>query len=307
MTAFGSTSPRSGFAALVGAPNVGKSTLLNRLVGARLSIVSPKPQTTRRRVLGVVTRPQGQVAFVDTPGLREGRAGLHRYLARQSVHALADADLILFMIEAPRRPEQGVAPENCFVLDRLTVGTRTFLVINKIDQAAKPTLLPLIDSYRQRFAFTEVVLISARTGEGVEDLLRLVFAALPEGGPMFEPDTFTDQEERSLASEYIREQVLRHCHQEIPHSAAVTVDSFDEARRGPPAGLVRIDATIHLEKESQRAIVIGKGGSMLKKIGSGARASIEQLLGARVYLSLHVRVEPKWSERAEALRKLGYT
>jgi len=315
MSAIASSSRHSGFAALIGAPNVGKSTLLNRLVGARLSIVSPKPQTTRGRVLGVVTRPEGQVALVDTPGLQAAKGNLHRYLARQAVHALSDADLILFMIEPPRRADQPIGDENRFILDRLSRAAKpSFLVINKIDQVAKARLLPLIESYQKRFPFEEAVPISAKTGDGLANLLRLVFARLPEGEPIFEAETLTDQAERALAAEYIREQVLLHCREEIPHSSAVTVESFDESEREPRpgdrgkplAGLVRIHATIHVERYSQRAIVIGTHGSMLKKIGVGARSSIEQLLGAHVYLSLHVRVEPRWSERPEALKKLGY-
>ena len=315
MSAFASSSRHSGFAALIGAPNVGKSTLFNRLVGARLSIVSPKPQTTRGRVLGVVTRSEGQVALVDTPGLQASKGSLHRYLARQAVHALSDADLILFMIEPAPRADQPIGEENRFILDRLSRATKpSFLVINKIDQVAKARLLPLIESYQKRFAFEEAVPISAKTGHGLAHLLKLVLARLPEGEPIFEAETLTDQAERGLAAEYIREQVLLHCRQEIPHSSAVTVESFDESEREPRpgdggkprAGLVRIHATIHVERYSQRAIVIGKHGSMLKKIGVGARSSIEQLLGAHVYLSLYVRVEPRWSERPEALKKLGY-
>jgi GTPase len=315
MSSPASNSPHSGFAALIGASNVGKSTLLNRLVGAKLSIVSPKPQTTRGRVLGVITRPKGQVAFIDTPGLQAAKGSLRRYLARLAVHALSDADLALFMIEPPRRASQPIPEVNRSILDRLAgAGKPSFLVINKIDQIAKPRLLPLIESYRQHFPFAEVAPVSAKTGDGVQNLLQLVLAHLPEGDPMFDAETLTDQAERALVAEYIREQILLHCREEIPHSTAVTVDSFDESEREPRlgdrgkplAGLVRIQATIHLERESQRSIVIGKGGKMLKTIGIGARASIEQLLRAHVYLSVHVRVEPRWSERPEALKKLGY-
>jgi GTP-binding protein Era len=314
-SATASSSRHSGFAALIGAPNVGKSSLLNRLAGAKLAIVSPKPQTTRGRILGIVTRPEGQVAFIDTPGVHQAKRGLNRHLVQVALHALSDADLVLFMIEPPARPSDPISDANRLILKRLGETKKAaFLLINKIDQIAKPRLLALIDAYRQEFSFVEVVPVSAKTGDGVEELLALVIAHLPIGAPLFDEETLTDQAERALVAEYIREQVLRHCREEIPYSAAVTVDSFDESERaqgspdrsGPLAGLVRIHATIHLERESQRGIVIGRGGQMLKRVGADARASIEPLLGAHVYLSLHVRVEPYWSERPEALRKLGY-
>jgi GTP-binding protein Era len=310
-----SPSRHSGFAALVGAPNVGKSTLLNRLAGAKLSIASPKPQTTRARILGVVSRAEGQVAFVDTPGLHPAKRGLNRHLVQIALHAMADADLVLLMVEAPAHPSRRIPELDRFVVERLAAEKkRAFLLINKIDRTAKPDLLGVIDTYRRQLEFVEVVPISATRGDGVDELLALVLSCLPEGEPMFDEDMLTDQAERALAAEYIREQLLRHCRDEIPYSAAVTVGAFDESERMQPraeagnqlAGLVRIDATIHLERESQRGIVIGKGGRMLKTVGAAARVEIEQLLGARVYLALHVRVEPRWSERPEALRKLGY-
>ncbi len=306
---------RSGFAALIGAPNVGKSTLLNRLAGAKLAIVSPKAQTTRHRILGVVSRPEGQVAFIDTPGLHPAGRGLNRRMVEQSLHALSDADVALFTIEPPAQSSEPISPVNRFILDRLGEAKKpALLVINKVDRVAKPRLLPLIEAYRQELSFAEVVPVSAKTGAGIEELIALAIAQLPEGAPMFDEETLTDQAENALVAEYVREQVLRHCRDEIPYSTAVTVDSFDESEREPRpgdkgkklAGLVRIHATIHLERDSQRSIVIGKGGQMLKTIGTDARGAIENLLGAHVYLSLHVRVEPRWTERPAALRKLGY-
>ena len=208
-----------------------------------------------------------------------------------------------------------VSPGNRAVLEALQKANKpTFLVINKIDSVSKPLLLPLIDTYRQAFSFAEVMPISARTGEGVEALMTEVIKVLPKGEALFDPDMLTDQQERQLVAEYIREQVLHHCHQEIPYSVAVLVDHFDESERepsGPPgrgglAGLVRIAATIYVERDSQKAIVIGKRGQMLKTIGSDARKVIERMLGTHVYLSILVKVEPRWSDSPAGLRKLGY-
>jgi GTPase len=309
---------RSGFAALIGRPNVGKSTLLNRLTGEKLAIVSPKPQTTRNRILGVVTRPEGQVAFLDTPGIHEAKGGLNKLMVDVALRAAEDCDLIMFLVEPPvnERRVAEIGPVDRFILDRLKRAAKpTMLVINKVDQVNKLQLLPLIDLYQKEYPFAEVFPISARTGEGVDELFALVLSHLPEAEPMFEAEMLTDQAERVLVGEYIREQLLRHCHQEIPYSAAVVVNFFDESERAPVPGkkgrnglqgLVRIDATIFVERDSQKAIVIGKRGTMLKTIGTDARKSIERLLGANVYLNLLIRVEPRWSERPESRKKMGY-
>ncbi len=306
---------RSGFAALIGRPNVGKSTLLNQLTGEKLAIVSGKPQTTRNRILGVVTRPEGQVAFVDTPGIHQAKGELNRYMVDVALQAVDDVDLVLFVIEPTPAEVPSVGPGNRFILERLQKSKKpTFLVINKIDTVPKAVLLPLIDLYRREFPFAEVVPISAREEDGVEHLFQVVLQHLPEGEPVFPEDMLTDQAEKALVAEYIREQVLRHCRQEIPYSTAVLVDFFDESEREPPpgtppgklAGLIRIAASIYVERDSQKAIIIGKQGQMLKTIGTDARKSIQRLLGAHVYLSLRVRVEPRWSERPEGLKKLGY-
>jgi GTP-binding protein Era len=305
----------SGFAALIGRPNVGKSTLLNRIVGEKLAIVSSKPQTTRNRILGVINRPQGQLALLDTPGIHQAKGELNRYMVEVALNAASEVELVLFLVEPPEGAPE-VSPGNRYILEKLQqIKKPTFLVINKVDAVEKPKLLPLIDRYRQEFPFAQIVPISAREGDGVEVLLDQVYAALPEGPPMFDPDTFTDQAERQLVAEYIREQVMRHCRQEVPYSTAVVVEVFDESDREPLedvppkaglAGLVRIHARIFVERDSQKAIVIGKRGQMLKTIGTDARKSIERLLGTHVYLSLQVKVEPRWSERQDALRKLGY-
>jgi GTPase len=306
---------RSGFAALIGRPNVGKSTLLNQLTGEKIAIVSPKPQTTRSRILGVVTRPEGQVAFIDTPGIHEAKGELNRYMVEAALAAVDDVDLVLFLIEPPGGETPAVSPGNRTILERLQSAKKpTFLVINKIDSIPKTALLPLIDLYRKEFPFAEVVPVSAREGDGVEHLFKTVLGHLPEGERLFDAEMLTDQAERAIVAEYIREQVLRHCRQEIPYSAAVLIEEFDETEREPIkpqapgrlAGLVRIMAVLVVERESQKAIVIGKGGTMLKTIGTDARKSIERLLGTHVYLSLRVKVEERWSERPEGLKKLGY-
>lgn len=306
---------RSGFATLIGRPNVGKSTLLNRLTGEKLAIISHKPQTTRHRILGVVHRPDAQVALVDTPGVHDAKGQLNKYMLEVALSAAEDTDINLFLIEPVDGVVEEVSPGNRAVMEALERANRpTILVINKIDTVPKPMLLPLIDTYQKAFSFAQVLPVSARTGEGVDALMDELVRLLPEGPPLFDTDMLTDQQERQLVAEYIREQVLHNCRQEIPYSVAVTIDAFDESEREPGrelkpgevGGLVRIAASIHVERDSQKAIVIGKQGQMLKTIGSGARRSIERLLGAKVYLSILVKVEPRWSETAAGLRKLGY-
>lgn len=309
---------RSGFVALVGRPNVGKSTLLNRLAGEKLAIVSPKPQTTRNRILGVVTRPEGQIAFVDTPGIHRRRGELNRYLLQVALSAAGEVDLNLMLIEMPERAASEaveVDPEDRRVLRQLEEKRKPIaLAINKIDRAPRERILPLTDAYLREFPFIEIVPTSALTGDGVEELFRTLLGHLPEGPALFDPEMLTDQAERQLAAEYIREQILRRTREEVPHSTAVVVDLFDESERAPRhgtrpgelGGLVRILATIHVERESQKGILIGKGGRMLKEIGTDARKAIERLLGTHVYLDLRVAVEPRWSERKQGLRKLGY-
>ncbi|GMU60420.1 MAG: GTPase Era [Myxococcaceae bacterium] len=326
---------RSGFAALIGRPNVGKSTLLNRLLGEKVAIVSPKPQTTRTRILGVVTRPEGQVAFFDTPGVHQAKGALNKFMVDVALTAAKECDMVLFLVEAEGLKEDvapSVSPGNRFVLEKLKkLGKPVVLVLTKIDTVKKPLLLPLIDLYRKEFPFASVMPVSARHDEGLDALFLAVLQHLPGEELIFPPDMFTDQAERALVAEYVREQVLRHCRQEIPYSAAVVVEVFDEAERYTPppkrkekqpkkgkerapeararpelTGLVKIHANIFVERDSQKAIVIGKRGQMLKTIGTDARQAVERLLGCHVFLSLQVKVEPRWSERQDALRKMGY-
>jgi GTPase len=306
----------SGVVALVGRPNVGKSTLLNRLVGEKVAIVSPKPQTTRTRILGIVNRPDGQVALVDTPGLHQPKGSLGQAMVALALGAVEDVDLVVLVVEPTlgkdgRTPE--LTPENRSILERLS-GLRKprFLVLNKVDAVAKAPLLPLAELYRDALGFDETFFISARTGEGVDEFLESLLRRLPPGEPLFPVDTFTDQSERLLAAELIREQVLHHCREEVPHASAVAIEVFDESDRaprsgaqGPLQGLVRIAATIFVERESQKAIVIGKRGSMLKAIGTDARAALERMLGTHIYLSLRVKVELRWRDTDRGLRRVG--
>jgi GTP-binding protein Era len=297
---------RAGFAAIVGRPNVGKSTLLNRLLGHKLAIVSPKPQTTRSRILGVVTRPDAQIALLDTPGLHAARGGLNARMVQQALHTLADADMALFLIEAgPPR----IDPATRQALEQVAAARKpTLLVINKIDAVPRHELLPLIDRWRGEHAWTEVYPLSALTGENVDGLLDVVARHLPEGPALFPPDVWTDVPERDLCGELIREQILRQTAEEIPYSTAVLIEEFDESERETgPRGLTRISATVLVERNSQKAIVIGKGGARLKEIGTKAREQMEKLLGCKVFLQLHVRVEKDWTRTSRGLRRAGYS
>ena len=296
---------KAGFVAIVGRPNVGKSTLLNRLLGQKLAIVSPKPQTTRGRILGVVTRPEAQVALLDTPGLHTAKGGLNARMVQQALQTLSDADVALFLIEAGT-PAIDTATRKA--LSQVTAARKpTLLVVNKIDMLPRKALLPLIDRWKDLHQWTEIYPLSALTGENVDGLFAALVQHLPEGEPMFPPEQWTDVAERDLCAELIREQILKQTSQEVPYSTAVLIEEFDESERAVgPRGLVRVTATVLVERDSQKAIVIGKGGSRLKAIGSKARVEMERLLGAKVFLQLHVRVEPGWTQSAKGLRRAGY-
>ena len=308
---------RAGIVALVGRPNVGKSTLLNRLIGEKLAIVSPKPQTTRNRILGILSEPACQIAFIDTPGVHKPKGPLHQFMVETALSAIDEVDAVLFVIEAALRRDDTVEIGEVTqqIVERVKAARKpVVLAINKIDLIPKPLLLPIIDAYRQALPGAEIFPISAGTGEGVPELLEGLRAIVPPGPALFPEDMLTDQAERAIVAELVREQVLRHCRDEVPYSTAVAIDHFDESERAPNApvppgkigGLVRIAATIFVERDSQKAIVIGKGARMLKQIGQDARQGIERLLGAHVYLSLIVKVEQRWSERPELLRRFGY-
>ena len=308
---------RSGIVALVGRPNVGKSTLLNRFIGEKLAIVSPKPQTTRNRILGVLSEPDFQIAFLDTPGVHRPKGPLHQFMVETALSAIDEVDAVLFVIEPAIKSDNTVeiGEVTAQIVERVKSARKpVILAINKIDLIPKPLLLPIVDTYRRALPDAEIFPISASKGEGLDQLLQGLCAVLPPGPALFPEDMLTDQAERAIVAELIREQVLRHCRDEVPYSTAVAIDHFDESEREPNApvqpgkigGLVRIAATIFVERDSQKAIVIGKGARMLKLIGAAARREIERLLGAHVYLSLLVKVERRWSERPDILKRFGY-
>jgi len=287
---------RSGFVAILGRPNAGKSTLLNALAGEKLAIVSPKPQTTRTRVLGVIHvpkkkgRPGAQLVVIDTPGVHRPDSPLGRKMMHDVNEALNGSDLVLAIVDARRREET----EDEFLLERVaSAKTPAFLLLNKIDLLGgeKRRLLPLMERYSRRHAFQEIIPISARRREGLDLLVEKLVAAMPEGPPYFSPDQITDQPARFMAAELVREQVLLATSEEVPHSTTVVVEEFEEGEK-----LTRIAATIYCEREGQKRILVGRQGQMLKKIGTAARLEIEKMLGTRVFLELFVKVHPHWRE-----------
>ncbi|MGB8991312.1 MAG: GTPase Era [Desulfobaccales bacterium] len=290
---------KCGYIALIGVPNVGKSTLLNRLVGDKLAITSPKPQTTRHRLLGIVTLPSAQLLFLDTPGVLEPKGPLNATLVQAALTALAEADVVVWLVE-PRRP----APDDQVLLPHLKQVHRPLIVaINKIDTVSKPRLLPLISAYHELFPASPIIPVSALAGDGLPALVAEILQLLPVSPPLFPLDQETDSTERFLVAELIRERVLHHTKEEIPHAVAVQVEEFDESRRPQ---LVKIRAVIFVERDSQKGILIGKQGLKLKTIGAEARADIEPLLGAKVFLELWVKVWKNWRKDPKALRALGY-
>ena len=300
---------RAGFVAIAGRPNVGKSTLLNRILGEHVAIVSPRPQTTRTRILGVHHAPEAQIAFFDTPGLHRAAGVLNRRLVEVALRTLAEVDAVLLLVEAGTGPggEVEVGEVTRWVIEEVArAGKPVVLGVNKMDRAPRPSLLPVIAAYQDLHPWAEVVPFSALTGENVDLLLQALSRHLPQvEAPLFPPDLLTDQAERTLAAEYVREQVMLLTRQEIPYAAHVEVEAFDESERRQGGGLVRIAAAVLVERESQKGIVIGKRGAMLKRVGSAARRRLERLLGCKVFLELAVRVDQRWSERPAALRKLG--
>lgn len=291
---------KAGYISILGRPNVGKSTLFNRFVGDKIAIVSKKPQTTRNRILGIRNMENAQLLFLDTPGLHEGRSTLNRRMVETAMSSGQDADVLLFIVEAS---------SSAFDKDRRTFESLKgnpgvpFLVINKIDLVRKGTLLPMIDQYRKLHDFREIIPVSAATGEGVDLVLNSILNVLPESPPYYPEEIVTDQTERFLVSEIVREKVIQQAYQEVPYSTAVTIESFKEQ---PEKNLVVIQGTIHVERASQKKILIGRGGLKLKNIGEAARKEIEAFLGTRVYLELWVNVENNWTEDPRALDRLGY-
>jgi len=289
---------KSGFVALVGRPNAGKSTLLNALVGEKVSIVTPTPQTTRNRILGVVHRPGAQVVLMDTPGIHKPLSRLNEQMMQFVRQALEERDLAVLIVDASAKVGKG----DQFAVDLIKqYAPRTILALNKIDAVRKPALLPLIDRYAKLYDWEEVFPISALKGDGVAELLEAVVLRLPDGPAYFPPDTYTDQPERFLASEMIREKVIAHTRQELPYVTAVLIEEFAEGE-----SLTRIRATILVEKESQKPIVIGAGGHRIKQIGIEARAELERRLPPKVFLELSVKVEPDWRNSRGLVAALDY-
>ena len=291
---------KSGYVAIAGTPNAGKSTLLNRMLGEKISITSQKPQTTRNRILGVLHRPDMQIVFFDTPGVFNAKDKLNLRIVETALSTVGDADLILVVIDAAL-PDS--AAERFLVKQLRKQNKPAVLALNKIDLIKKPQLLEIIDRRSTIHPFEEVIPVSAKDGIQIDELIRAMASVLPPGPPYFPQDILTDVSERFLAAELIREQVFRLTGEEIPYATAVTVESFKE-KSGD--SLVWIEATIHLERDSQKGIVIGKNGAKLKQIGTRSREQIERMLGTKVYLKLFVRVQKNWRKDTRALRRFGY-
>ena len=279
---------------------MGKSTLLNRLLGAKVAIVSPRPQTTRNRVLGVCHGDSYQMVFIDTPGIHRTRTPLHRSMVASAQAAFAEVDIIVMMIDM-LRPED---PDTVLILKELKRSQKTaLLVINKIDKGPHEILLPIIEDYSRRYPFVAVVPVSALTGKGIDGLLKELKARLRPGPVFFPPDMKTDQSDAFLMAEMIRERIYLFCRKELPYSSAVTVENIQEV---PKKNLMRVSAVIHVESDSQKAILIGHQGQMIKQIGQSARREIEKRFGIHVFLELVVRVEKNWGKDPKALKRLGY-
>ncbi len=292
----------SGFVAIVGRPNVGKSTLLNCLLEEKIAIVSDKPQTTRNQIRGILSQDTYQIVFIDTPGIHEARDEINRYMVQAARSTFKEVDLILFMVDASHRIGKG---------DRM-IGqavekeeTPVLLLVNKMDTVSLEDGGAVVEQYRREFPETETYPLSALTGEGVKSLLSRIVEGLPEGGPFFPPDQLADQPVRFLCAEMIREKVFNFTGEEIPYAVAVEIFSFKESAQGP-SGLISIDANLHVERSSQKGILIGKNGQMLKKIGTAARKDMEDFLGTKVFLKLWVKVTKGWRNDPKSLRWLGY-
>jgi GTP-binding protein Era len=289
---------RAGFVAIIGRPNAGKSTLLNRYVGQKVAIVTSKPQTTRNRIQGIVTRPEGQIVFIDTPGLHEAHTVLNRQMMREVAAALEGIDVLLMMVDASATPPHA----DQLLLDKAKrFEGKAILALNKTDRVPKPKLLPLLEAFSKAFPFAALVPISALKGNGCEELLAEILKQLPEGGPFFPEDQVTDQPERFLASEIVREKAIQLTYHEVPHALRVMIDKFEETPK-----ILRIEATLNVERDSQKKILIGKKGEMLKKVGTEARKELETLLGTKIYLGLFVKVAPGWRDNPQQVRELDW-
>ena len=291
---------KSGFIGIIGRPNVGKSTILNKVIGEKIAITSHKPQTTRNRITGIKNIENGQMIFIDTPGIHKATTPLNKFMVTAATDTFRSADIILLVVEATA----GVHGDDQIIIESLRdVTLPVILLINKIDLVRKRNILPVIDQFQQLFSFSEIIPISALTGDGLGTLMEQIWKLLPEGPRYFPDDMMTDRTERFIAAEIIREKIILLTHQEIPYATAVVVDAFKEDE---DKNLLVIKATINVAKDSQKGIVIGKRGSMLKEIGKRARQDMENFFAARIYLELFVRVTKDWTHNASMLREFGY-
>jgi GTP-binding protein Era len=289
---------RSGFVAIVGRPNAGKSTLVNRLVGQKIAIVTAKPQTTRNRIQGIVNRPEGQIIFIDTPGLHEADSALGRQMMQEVAAALEGIDVLLLMVDASRMQPHA---DDLLLEKAKRFRGKTILALNKVDRLPKPKLLPMMEAFAKVVEFAAIVPTSALKGAGCDELLDEIFKQLPKGEPYFPEDQVTDQPERFLAAEIIREKAIQVMYHEVPYALAVFVEKFEETPK-----LLRIEALMNVERDSQKKILIGHRGEMLKKIGTEARKELESILGAKIYLGLFVKVAPDWRENPQKVRELDW-
>jgi GTP-binding protein Era len=291
---------KSGFVTIIGRPNVGKSTLMNHLIGEKISIISNKPQTTRNTIQTILTKEDYQIIFLDTPGIHKPKHKLGEYMVRAANKTLNEVDVILFLIT----PDETLGAGDRYIIEQLkTVKTPVLLIINKADIYKNENIVKTIENYSREFSFKEVIPISALTGKYVDELVKIIVENLPEGPQYFPSDMITDQPEKFIISEIIREKILKNLEEEVPHGTAVEIISMKEEKGSK---LININATIYCEKDSHKAIIIGKGGLMLKKIGQSAREDMEALLGSKIYLELWVKVKKDWRDTSSTLKDLGY-
>lgn len=293
------TNFKSGFVTLIGRPNVGKSTLLNHIIGQKITIISDKAQTTRNKIQGIYTTDDSQVVFIDTPGIHKPKHKLGRFMVDSAVSTINEVDVVLFVVNVSEK----IGPGDRFIMEKLaTTDTSVFLILNQIDQVHPNDLLPIIDEYRAEFDFAEIIPTSALEGQNIEELLKTIKSYLPEGPQFYPEEQISDHPEYFIISELIREKVLRLTREEVPHSVAVVTDKIERDTEGK----VHVLASIIIERKSQKGIIIGKGGKMLKQIGTMARKDIEKLLGDKIYLELWVKVQEGWRNKPSYLDEYGY-
>ena len=294
---------KAGFATIIGRPNVGKSTLMNRMIGQKIAITSYKPQTTRTQIRTIYTDDRGQIVFLDTPGIHQSRTRLGEYMVKAAESTLREVDVVLWLVEPKAKP----AEEDLSILE-LVKATKTpvILVVNKTDTVKKEQILPVISVYTEDMEYAAVIPVSARTGDGVEDLMQNIFDLLPEGQPFYDEDMVTTETEREIACEIVREKALRLLQEEVPHGIAVTIESMKYRKSRSKDRICDIEASIICEKDSHKGIFIGKGGAMLRKIGTAARTDIENMLQSRVNLKLFVKVRRDWKDNELQMKNFGY-